>query len=59
VSDRFHVGGACSRQFSGPTPIRDCPFRQAGIGQMLGQHFGMSFVNIRESLFQSLGDAGV
>ena len=59
MDDGFQVGGASGGQLAGAAPVRDRPSRQARLGQMLRQHFRLSLTDVRELLFQRLGDAGV
>jgi hypothetical protein len=59
VSNGFHVGTAASGQLACAAPVRNRPSRQARLGKMLRQHFRLSLTDVREFLFQRLGDAGV
>jgi hypothetical protein len=59
VSDRFQVGRASSGQFTSPTPISDRPLPKARFREVPGQHFRLSFANIREALLDRPSDARV
>jgi hypothetical protein len=46
-------------QLAGAAPVRDRPLHETRVRQMLGQHLRLGFANVRELLFERLGDPGV
>ena len=59
VGDRFQIGRASSGQLAGAAPIGNRPLRQARVGQMPSQHLRPGLGDVREPLFQHLGDPGM